>query len=128
MTATTNKQFENVKAVADKMAKFAGKPLGRWGFFLRAAGLLLLVAAATFALVFGAHYGIAYVAGLGLGAGTTLALQIVAGIVAALGVFATGWFGTKWMADLIARRQVGKFGDKLTATVEEAINAATAAA
>lgn len=119
-TANTANTTADIHELAGEAAKkinraasgASDKKITWWGFAWRTATLTLLFFGAIFAVVFGMHVGITYVAGLGLSAGLTTCLQYLIAIVAYL---AAGFAGIKvsekiseWLATTLATRAEAK--------------------
>lgn len=116
---------ENIREMASKFGKSAGfgffkkdsddKSLSGFGFFIRAAAILLAFAAVVAAAYFGLQYGAAYVATLGLSETVTMAVTYGLNAVAFIGSLAAGWFTGSGLVKLFVRRSATKAANKAAA-------------
>jgi lipopolysaccharide export LptBFGC system permease protein LptF len=131
--ASANNDKAAAKA-AEKAAKKAARaakknePLTFWAYWLRIAFWTLVFIAAITAIALGMHFGIAYLAALGLGEGLALALHYIVIIVGHIGAMAVGWNIGDIVGNLTVRRMKAKFIEGFSKTAEATDFGAAAAA
>ena len=105
---STNNEKESTMKSTTKAATAKTNDLTSWGVFWRAAGLTTLILAIIVALIFGLHFGAAYIGGLGLSEGVKIALGYFLTFTAYLGIGFTVSKGIDWFGNLFSRRAPAK--------------------
>lgn len=109
----------------DKAAKRAEKraakeakrnaPLSFWGYWLRMAFWMLVLIAAVTAICLGMHFGLVYLAAIGLGETLTAVLSVFLAIVGHVAAFCVGWNIGSVFDHLTARRLRTKLAEEIAA-------------
>lgn len=103
-TPHQSKGNEKMNATNNTKAQAAKPQLTGWGVFWRAAGIAVLIIALMAAVVFGLHFGAAYIAGLGMSAVVTTALTYFMTIAGHLGIGFAVFKGIGCLESLFARK------------------------
>lgn len=116
--ANANDAFNSINDIADEMKKNAPKSdkkdfkrVSAFGFLWRAAAIMLVFIGLLMAISFGMQFGMAYIAGLGLGETLTLVLHIMVQFFGVMSSVIVGWFTGKALGGLIGRRIITKVID-----------------
>lgn len=115
-TATLNATADNIhnlsETLAEKYKTASKKPLTSFGYWARTAALVLLFAAVAVAVAFGIHFGLGFIATMGLSEMATIALNVILTLAGYLAAGFVGLYTGNGLVELYVRRVTTKASAK----------------